>query len=549
MTKRRLTIGRLLEAGMLALSLATSAEAQTITHWVTPDGSPASACVQADPCTLTRAFALASNGTIDDDAVVLVRNISAPQRSFYSQAGLTLGGGGSVGHPITFVFEHGAVITGSRLCPSPESWSLVPGLQRTYQMAHDQVGAFNSSNPAQRNPSNWQPITVANNATTDKRIDLDRPVRYRNANSIKEVEAQGGSHYDTATTVYVQTFDGQAPSDAHDLCLSSTGWGTVTIQGDYYVFVNLQMQHSQKSGANGLEIANSSDGVVFRGCDLWGTGITGRGKGTLFDDCRAGGVILQGPSTGSQCYNPHAWAVGLCFNAQGSGSAVDLGIQGSSASYGQVWRRSRVYNSWNGMSLMGPNTVEDSLLDGFPNHTFSASGNGGIVRRNVMCNGQDSMYLEGNNFDNLTVENNLACNGVLFWVSRDGKGGIAPTKWTLARNIMPTLVYDDKTFRSVKADCNVFIRPPADPGTDLLRIAGTDGVTPESYNTLAHWRAAKPTQDASSVELPAAHWTNGAQFRQFTNNSTWFDFHPVDGAQALQLATCEAYAGPYGIGR
>ena len=66
------------------------------------------------------------------------------------------------------------------------------------------------------------------------------------------------------------------------------------------------------------------------------------------------------------------------------------------------------------MSLMGPNTVEDSLLDGFPNHTFSASGNGGIVRRNVMCNGQDSMYLEGNNFDNLTVENNLACNGVLF---------------------------------------------------------------------------------------------------------------------------------------
>jgi hypothetical protein len=547
--KQRLTIGRVLEIALLSLGLATSVEAQTITHWVTPDGSPTSACVQADPCTLTRAFAMASSGTIVGDAVVLVRNSSAPQRSFYSQAALTLAGGGSLGHPITFVFEPGAVITGTRLCPSPESWSLVPGLQRTYQMAHNRAGAFNSSNPAQRNTTNWLPITVANNAATDKRIDLDAPVRYRNANSISEVEAQGGSHYDTPMTVYVQTFDGQAPSAAHDLCLSSTGWGTVTIQGDYYVFVNLQMQHSQKSGANGLEITNSSDGVVFHGCDLWGTGITGRGKGTRYNDCRVGGVILQGPSTGSQCYNPHAWAVGLCFNAQGSGSAVDLGIQGSSASYGQVWRRGRVYKSRNGMSLMGPNAVEDSVFDGFPNHTFSASGNGGIVRRNVMCNGQDSMYLEGNNFDNLTVENNLACNGVLFWVSRDGRGGVAPTKWRLAGNIMPSLVYDDKTFQNVEADCNVFIRPPADPDTDLLRVTGTDGFRQVSYKTLALWQALNPTRDGSSIELPAAHWTNGAQFRQFTNNSTWFDFHPAAGAQALPLAVCGTHAGPYASGQ
>lgn len=532
----------LLHTLMFVFAFSLSALAQTPTHYVSPTGSSTSLCSQVDPCSLTRANALLTNGTINDGDVVLL------QAGPHSQPAITISASGAATNYITIRFAPGAYLTSGRIKPAEAEWSLVPGKLRTYQYTHNQA-VFNSSNPSQRNPTNWQPITVANNGTTDKVVVLEKPIRYRNVNSIDEVEAQGCSHFDTTTTVYVQTCDGLAPSDAHDLWLTSTGHGTMTVSGSFIRFENTQSLNTQKSGTNGIEITTSSDGVIFAGCDLWGTGITGRGKNTVFEDCRVGGVIMQGPAGGKQCYNPHAWAVGLCFNAQGTGSAVDLGISGSSVSFGQTWRRGYVYDSWNGGSLYGQQTVEDSLFVGFPNHTFSAAGVGGTVRRNVMCNGQDSIYLEGSDFDNLTVENNLFCNGTLFWVSRDGKGGTTPTSWKFQRNIFPSIVFDTKTVTNVKSDCNVVLESWVDPNADMFRVTSVDGSTPESYNTLALWQAAKPTLDQGSIELAYGNWTNGQMFKQFVNNSQPFDFHPADLSAASHTMPACSYAGPYGYGR
>ena len=83
-------------------------------------------------------------------------------------------------------------------------------------------------------------------------------------------------------------------------------------------------------------------------------------------------------------------------------------------SAGQVVRRAFVHRSWNGVSVHGPNTLEHSKLWGFPNHTLGGSGRGGVIRHNVFLNGQDSIYFERNDFDDLTVEHNVLVNGVLF---------------------------------------------------------------------------------------------------------------------------------------
>ena len=77
-------------------------------------------------------------------------------------------------------------------------------------------------------------------------------------------------------------------------------------------------------------------------------------------------------------------------------------------------------------------------------------------------NGQDSIYFERNEFDQLTVEHNVFFNGALFWVSNNGVGGTRPTSWRFRYNIVPAIAYDDKTYPEVTADCNMFI-PTIEP--------------------------------------------------------------------------------------
>ena len=140
-----------------------------------------------------------------------------------------------------------------------------------------------------------------------------------------------------------------------------------------------------------------------------------------------------------------------------SGRALGIGIEASAASYGQIVRRAFVHRSWNGSGVHGPNTLEHSSFWGFPNHTVSGGGTGGVIRNNVFLNGQDSIYFERNAFDHLTVEHNVFVNGALFWVSNNGVGGIPPTSWSFRYNIAPAIAYDDKTYPAVTADCNMYI--------------------------------------------------------------------------------------------
>ena len=126
------------------------------------------------------------------------------------------------------------------------------------------------------------------------------------------------------------------------------------------------------------------------------------------------------------------------------------------------------------MAIHGANTLEHSRLWGRPNHTLGGSGTGSVIRHNVLLNGQDSIYYERSAFDDLTVEHNLLFNSALFWVSNNGKGGVAPKSWRFRYNVLPAITYDDKTYPSVAADCNVYI-PSSSASTFLMKVTGTDG--------------------------------------------------------------------------
>ena len=82
-------------------------------------------------------------------------------------------------------------------------------------------------------------------------------------------------------------------------------------------------------------------------------------------------------------------------------------------SSGQVVRRARVHRSWNGGRIDGRQTLTESEFWGFPNHTLEASGTGGVISHNVFLNGQDSIFLKSNPFDDLTVEHNIFVNVAL----------------------------------------------------------------------------------------------------------------------------------------
>ena len=248
--------------------------------------------------------------------------------------------------------------------------------------------------------------------------------------------------------------------------LGSAGWGSVIINGDYLTLENIAIE--QVTGT-ALKVNPSSQGTILRNVAARAAQVWLEGVNTLAEDLDISHQITQGTHP-TQCYDANPdFGRGECWNASGDGRALLIGRQGRDASTGQVVRRARVSRSWNGARIDGRQTLEASTFWGFPNHTLEASGTGVTIRDNVFLNGQDSTYLEGEVLDELTVEHNVFVNAALFWVSRDRAGGKPPTAWRFRYNILAALVYDDKTYPAVTADCNLWI------SSSVERFANAEG--------------------------------------------------------------------------
>ena len=510
------------------------------THVVRPDGSATSFCSQNEPCSLTRAVSLIGSVNMRPGSVVL---LEYGADGVYSQAALTFAGSGTAAEPIRFVGADGVRLTGTRTRASAAAWERAPNREFTYRLPWNEAATFAVANVAQRPPvSTWRPIRVDDrlppfSQSLGRPFTLDFPIRFSARGSLAEVEAQHCTFLSDRANGYVylhMCHDGP-PAEADNVYLGSASWGSIVINGDHLTLENLAIE--QVTGT-ALKVNPSAEGTVLRRVTARAAQIWLEGVDTLAEDLDVSHVISQGLHP-TQCYdaNPE-FGRGECWNASGDGRALLIGRQGRDTSSGQVVRRARITRSWNGVRIDGRQTLDASTLWGFPNHALEASGSGGIIQGNVILNSQDSIYLEGEAFDDLTVEHNLFVNSALFWASRDRAGGRAPSGWRLRYNILNTLVYDDKTYPSAAADCNLWIPSGTNP---LMKITGTDGAGDRSFQTLDQIRSQTPLE-RSSIALPASKWTDGTLFRQYSGQATSvFDFTPVNPEL---LVLCGQVVGP-----
>jgi hypothetical protein len=522
---------------------SSAQSATAVTHFVRPDGSSSSFCTEREPCSLTRAVSLIGGANLRPGSAVLVQFGSD---GIYSQGPLTFAGSGTANDPIKFIGENGVRITGTRVEPEAARWSRVPGRQFTYQLDWNDEDAFPVGLAAQRPPvTTWRPIRVDDRLppftqSLGRPFNLEFPVRYTLRSSLDHVEAQHCTVFNDRANnrVYVHMCHDGAPTDADNLYLGPSGWGSVVIDGDYVWLENIAIE--QVSGT-ALKVNPSANGTVLKRLVARAAQVWLDGTNTLAEDLDVSHVIAQGQHA-TQCYDANPdFGAGECWNAGAEGTALLVGREGRTASSGQVIRRARVHRSWNGGQVNGRQTLEESQFWGFPNHTLAASGTGGVIRHNVLLNGQDSIYLEGEPFDDLTVEHNLFVNATLFWTSRDGRRGTPPTAWRFRYNIAPAIAYDDQTYPAVTADCNAWI-PSSANARHLMSVTGTNGASEITYTTLEQIRARTPLE-RNSIVLPASKWWDGTLFRHFAGQaSTEFDFTPVN-AEALEL--CGRSVGPH----
>jgi hypothetical protein len=524
-----------------------AAAVATYTHFVTPNGSASSFCTEREPCSLPRAVSLIGTSNMRPGSTVLLQRGAD---GIYSQGPLAFDGNGRAEEPIKFIGQDGVRITGTQFEPPAAQWTRAPGRQFTYQLEWDDVAMFPVANVAQRPPvATWRPIRVDDRLPPFTRslgrpFSLEFPIRYSPRSSIDLVEAQHCTFLNDRTNnrVYVHMCHDGPPADADNLHLGAAGWGSVVIDGDYLWLENLALE---QIGGTALKVNPAANGTVLKRVAARAAQVWLEGTNTLAEDLEISHVITQGTHP-TQCYDANPdFGVGECWNASGNGRALLVGRQERTTSQGQVVRRARIHRSWNGARVDGRHTLEESTFWGFPNHSLEVSGSGGVIRHNVFLNGQDSMYLEGEAFDDLTVEHNLFVNGALFWVSRDGSGGTPPKAWRFRYNILSSLVYDDKTYPTVTADCNAWI-PSSANTIALLKVTGTDGAGDLSFATLDQIRTRTPLE-RNSIALPASSWTDGTVFRHYKGQSSAeFDFTPVN-AGAFEL--CGQSVGPNTQGR
>jgi hypothetical protein len=478
------------------------------THYVTPNGT-SNVCTEAAPCNLW----MTTQITFPPGSVV---RIPAGE---YSHGQLTYSRSGTAAAPVTFVFEPGARLSGTR--DKPSVWTPTAGYPHVYETTDcglttcALVGTV-----AQRSPASWTPMRVDDRTppflvSQGRPFDLEIPPPYKRVSTVAEVEAQAGTFLNTSAKVYVHAYHDGQPTPEDDLYIAPLNWGSVRVEGDYLAFEGWTIE---KTSSTGFHVRPSANGTVLRRLTTRAAQVWLEGTNTLAEDLDVSHVIKQGTPDNVDAYdaNPE-FGIGENWQGAATGDALLIGRQGATGG-NQVVRRARVHRSWNGVRIDGRNTLEASWLWGFPNHAMQASGSNVIIRDNVVANGQDSLYMEGNVFDTLTVEHNAFVNAILVWASRDGRPiGTAPTVWTLRGNILPALLLDDRTLPAMAAGCNAYIPKSADPSHVVRATPTLEGSVNVTYRTLAAAQAAGI--ETSSIELPFTFWTEGRAFTHFVSQS------------------------------
>jgi hypothetical protein len=449
----------------------------------------------------------------------------------YSHAAVTFAHSG-----LRFIGQGDVRIVGTRT--QPETWMQTVGLSYTYETAFTD---YVVTNVAQRPPvATWRPILVDDRnppylLSQGRPFWLDYPIRYTVRPTIALVEAQSCTFFSGGGKVYVHMCHDGPPVPADNLYVGSSGWGALIVDGDDNTLENVTLE---QVGGTALKVNLSADRTTLRNVHALASQVWLEGKFTLAEDLEVGYVIAQGLVPNEDCFDANpTFGIGECWQGSGKGDALLIGRQGSTLFLNQTVRRARVHRSWNGVRLDGYNTLEQSTLWGFPNHTLQASGTGAVIRGNIFLNGQDSIYMEGMAFDKLTVEHNVFVNGALVWASRDGRPvGPAPTSWIWRYNLVAGLVLDDRTYLAAQLDCNVYM-PSGPTPSHLLKVVSTSGGVDMTFRSLAQIQAST-SQEQHSLERPYTDWKTGPMWANFTDQKNQvFSFRDP-------LSVCGQRVGP-----
>ena len=375
--------------GALCLIAPAALKAITYTHFVSPNGSATSLCTLQQPCSLTRAVTLAGSASMPPGSTVLVQYGAD---GIYSQPALTFDGSGAAGQPDQVHRRerraHHRDARQARLRRRGR-WS------RAGDTPINSTGTRWRSSPPCRPSVPRSPTGDRSGSRTggrrSRRRRLDASISgFRRCTppvrSINEVEAQAGTAWhDTANnTVYVHLFDDTAPPrDGTNLYLTSAGWGTLTINGDYIWLENLTIEHATPEG---LRVNTSANGTVLKRITALAAIVNLRGINTLAEDLNVSHVIRQRTDP-VECYDANpGFGVGECWNANAIGQALGIGDRG----------RARPLT---GRSSAAPSSIVRGMAAGFtertrwstrrfwgfPNHTLGGGGTGGVIRNNVFA--------------------------------------------------------------------------------------------------------------------------------------------------------------------
>ena len=299
---------------------------------------------------------------------------------------------------------------------------------------------------------------------------------------------------DTANNkVYVHLFDDTAPPrDGTNLYLTSSGWGTVTINGDYLWLENLTIEHATPEG---LRVNTSATGTVLKRITALATIVNLRGVNTLAEDLNVSHVIRQRTDP-AECYDANpSFGVGECWNANGIGQALAIGVEGNN----RLVRADR------------PPRLRPSLVERRGNRRSEHAGalqvlglsqpharRFGHGQRHPAQRLPERAGLDLSRARCLRRPHRRAQRAsqrcALLGEQQRHVAACAPKSWRFRYNVVPAITYDDKTYlRSPPtATCSSLRRPRV---TFLMKVTGTDGRPGFEYDTLAEIQANTALED------------------------------------------------------